>query len=361
MKSLGDTSSGNVNQNNRSPVPLATAKSASVPFYSVEEIAKQFNFVNYYATFGKHVHEADFHFFEGMLEGRVFCDIGANIGQSILSLSCVDAKGEIHAFEINPLLTNTLKTNVTRFGVDVVFHEFGIGERDSEVDLHLPVLGKTVAHTLGSVNLEAMKNANIASHLSSLDKDVEPHVIRVRTKIRNFDSLGLRPDYIKIDAEGAEIEVLKGMPRTLTEHRPLLMIENSFEGKIRSHMLSFGYLPFVYVRPLHALILKDAAIGDTLIGPNTFYLHYARIQEFQSLGRIASIQKIMHQLAIEPIQAAESALEPLDQRPTLADVAYAYRLILGHKSHFAHFNYHWNEHTTIRAMRDTFIAAISTK
>jgi len=37
--------------------------------------------------------------------------------------------------------------------------------------------------------------------------------------------LGIRPSFVKIDVEGAELSVLRGLEETLAEHRPILMLE----------------------------------------------------------------------------------------------------------------------------------------
>ena len=46
-------------------------------------------------------------------------------------------------------------------------------------------------------------------------------------QLRAFDSLELAPDIIKIDVEGAEPNVLRGMRTTLEKQRPLLLLERS--------------------------------------------------------------------------------------------------------------------------------------
>jgi FkbM family methyltransferase len=340
------------------PIPLINAACEDVPIFEIEEILKKFKFINYYTNTSPYIHEIDFHFFEGLLDGKTFCDVGANVGQSIVSLSCLSGKAKIHAFEINQALIRDLKENTNKLGLNVTYHDFGVGEFDQDADLFLPVLDNVVAHTMGSMNLEAMKHPNIAYHLRYLNKDAQHRIIKVKAKIRNFDALNIRPDFIKIDAEGAELQVLNGMRRTLECQHPVLLIENNFEQNIRAYMLRYGYLPFVYLHPLHALVMKDANVGDTLISGNTFYLHYSRIPEFQAMGKIASTQKIIHQFAIANQRLNAEADNFLDCAPTPSDVIYAHKLILGQDLNYSHAIHHWCAHATIRAMRDAFIATV---
>ena len=48
--------------------------------------------------------------------------------------------------------------------------------------------------------------------------------MRVTTLDREVEQLGLVPALIKIDVEGAELEVLEGAARVLETHRPRLLI-----------------------------------------------------------------------------------------------------------------------------------------
>jgi FkbM family methyltransferase len=361
LKSIFRFGKSGANANETAPIPLSNAVAKDVPVYEIEEIIKKFKFINYCADTSPHVHEIDFHFFEGLLDGKVFCDVGANVGQSITSLSCLSGRAKIHAFEINKVLSRDLKNNTSKFGLDVTYYDFGVGEYDEEADLFLPVLDDVVAHTMGSLNLEAMKNSNIAYHLRHINSDAQHRIIKIKAKIRNFDALDIRPDYIKIDAEGAEIEVLKGMRRTLKNQRPVLLIENNLEKNIRAHMLEYGYLPFVYLHPLRALILKDANVTDTLISGNTFYIHHLRIPSLQAMGKIASVQKLIHQFAILNQKLESDTDNFLDDAPTPSDVIYAHRLILGQELNYSHVIHHWCTHTTIRAMRDAFVAIADKK
>jgi FkbM family methyltransferase len=61
------------------------------------------------------------------------------------------------------------------------------------------------------------------------------------TKIRSLDSFKLKPDYIKIDVEGAEIPVLFGAMHTIMAHRPIVSVEVSCELEVNDFMENMGY------------------------------------------------------------------------------------------------------------------------
>ena len=74
----------------------------------------------------------------------------------------------------------------------------------------------------------------------------------ISVPIKKLDSYGLKEvDYIKIDAEGYELEVLKGAEWTLAENRPMVVIEikdkhfkrygTEFLDGVKKHMEDRGY------------------------------------------------------------------------------------------------------------------------
>ena len=56
-----------------------------------------------------------------------------------------------------------------------------------------------------------------------------------------IDDLAGQPDLIKIDVEGAELDVLKGAERCLERQRPLLFIERGSRPEISAFLEGFGY------------------------------------------------------------------------------------------------------------------------
>jgi len=53
-----------------------------------------------------------------------------------------------------------------------------------------------------------------------------------------YDRLGL----IKLDVEGQEVNALEGAVATLTEHRPVIVVEVKYDGEeVRSWLRAYGY------------------------------------------------------------------------------------------------------------------------
>lgn len=66
-------------------------------------------------------------------------------------------------------------------------------------------------------------------------------------RVEPLDELSECPDWIKIDAEGAELAILKGAQRTLLEYHPKVLLENHLmfdsncDAKCEEYLGSLGY------------------------------------------------------------------------------------------------------------------------
>jgi len=147
--------------------------------------------------------------------GMTVADVGANIGKHTLALADrVGAGGHVHAFEPFPGNVERLRYHVRTAGLsDRVTIRAG-AVNDGSVDrvaLH-PGRGHSGAEW------------NIVGH----DADGTPTDAELYVPAFRLDDVfppGQRLDVLKIDVEGAEHLVLRGMRRLLEEQRPALVIE----------------------------------------------------------------------------------------------------------------------------------------
>ena len=147
----------------------------------------------------------------------VFVDIGANVGQHSLFMSRYCK--QVHAFEpyepVLTSLTDKIGDNQIR---NIQVHALAIGEKDEWLDFFAP---HGPNRGTGSFS---------ASHAT--DNNERIGQLRVVNGDSYFERLGLeRVDLIKIDVEGFEKSVLKGLNRTLRTSRPSLFVEFSEETR----------------------------------------------------------------------------------------------------------------------------------
>jgi FkbM family methyltransferase len=139
--------------------------------------------------------------------GAVFYDVGANVGYfSLLGCRRVGSDGEVHCFEPLEANVRVLRRNLeeNRFR-NYRIHQVAVADRSGSAEM---VLADEPGRT----------------RLSDARQDAGERTVVV--PLACLDELGLPPpDVVKIDVEGAESRVLRGMTRLLREHRPVLIIE----------------------------------------------------------------------------------------------------------------------------------------
>lgn len=156
--------------------------------------------------------------------GDVVYDIGAHVGlYTLLSSDRVGSDGHVYAFEPFP-------KNAEYLGRHIEINHFQ----------NCTVIEAAVSKESGSVRFDPT-DLNAAGHLS------ESGSLEVKTiSIDEFASRARLPNAIKINAEGAELDVLTGGRKTLTTQRPLIFLSTHSESLDRDcwqFLRSCGYSP----------------------------------------------------------------------------------------------------------------------
>lgn len=135
--------------------------------------------------------------------GWTAVDVGANLDYFTLLLAdLVGANGQVLAFEPNPFTVARLRRSVAvnGFGGRTIVHDTALSDAEGVACLVVPP-GEP-------------KN----SHITAPCKD------GIVVRRQRLDSYDVVPDFIKIDAEGAEEAVWRGMTRILAAPRPLTIL-----------------------------------------------------------------------------------------------------------------------------------------
>ncbi len=181
---------------------------------------------------GAFVHE----FLEAMLHARVVFDVGANIGLYTLAAAAVNPTVEIHAFEPEESVRSSLKRSIKVNGFrNIHVHDIAVGASDGMISLR-----------------RKGRSGHFISDTENLPKG--DHGVRVR--VQSLASLVAEqevpfPDLVKIDVEGYEHAVIKGLipamefassPVFFVEvHEQLMSRYGTSSEDLKNDLLRFGY------------------------------------------------------------------------------------------------------------------------
>jgi FkbM family methyltransferase len=144
--------------------------------------------------------------------GHIALDIGANIGlQSIRMAQCVGNSGHVYSFEPLNYLQKKLKRNIGLNKLEnVTLLPFALSDQAGETTY-------TIDETNWNQGTFNLNNKNSGSKAQQIIVKVADQLTEIRTLSRL--------DLVKIDVEGFEFHVLKGLEATLKKHLPRIIFE----------------------------------------------------------------------------------------------------------------------------------------
>jgi FkbM family methyltransferase len=193
--------------------------------------------------------------------GDTVAEVGGHIGfitQYFAHL--VGPTGSVVVFEPGPNNLPYLRANTSRLPQVAVVEE-GVGEEPGHATFY--VEGLTGQNNSFVPHFEGLE---VNARAAGLAPEVQPVEVSVTTLDDHFPE---PPDFVKVDVEGFELEVLLGARRTLATGRPALMVEvQAHQAELRVLADELGYV----------VIDEHGAPNDlaaTWAG-NSFWLHPER-------------------------------------------------------------------------------------
>ena len=192
-------------------------------------------------------------------DNGLFIDVGANRGQSIDAIRMFVKDSTILAFEANPLLAQAL-TKRWKNSTQVVIQACGLAAHESSQTLYIPTYNQFIYDGLASFTKEEatswLNKQTVAGFNPKKLRQIE-----VTCDAKTLDSFSVEPDFIKLDVQGFETEVLKGAENTVQRHKPLILLENNKNAD--ALLVSWGFSRFAW----DGQKLKKGQHGSL----NTFY------------------------------------------------------------------------------------------
>lgn len=186
-------------------------------------------------------HEADFHFLgHPAFASGLLLDLGANIGQSALSVAAVQPGLQIHSIEANPACEPGLKTAAALLGKRHRYQLVGVGATAGTLNFHVPLRSSRMLLEEGTFDPDSLRSPISVARIGQEGRDYTLKVISV--PLVTVDSLGLSPRVVKMDLQGLELAALAGMAETLERSRPVFMIEiGERHDEIVQFLAAHGY------------------------------------------------------------------------------------------------------------------------
>lgn len=173
----------------------------------------------------------------------IFAEVGAFIGT--YSIRLAKHYGKVYAFEPNPENYFTLMQNIEENNVkNIEVFNVACADFEGEADFYL-----------GGPGSSLIKNPS--------------HIGAVRVKVNKLDNLIDKADVFKIDCEGGEVMVIKGMQRIISEHHPIIIIEH--------HELRAAKI--ITINPIWGILKKHGYMMLNINDCHRGYYHPSRPKE----------------------------------------------------------------------------------
>ncbi|MBR9701876.1 FkbM family methyltransferase [Candidatus Pacearchaeota archaeon] len=152
----------------------------------------------------------------------VILDIGSNIGNHAVFFGKILEAKELYCFEPQRKMFDILTKNLKINNLDGVSKCYNIGIGNKELmanifvaDKRNPGGGRVIEEDTGTVNIKPLDNVGISSKI----------------------------DFIKIDVEGYEKQVLHGAEKILKKDHPILFVETlEYLEDVKDYLKRFGYV-----------------------------------------------------------------------------------------------------------------------
>jgi FkbM family methyltransferase len=189
----------------------ATLNEATVQFSTEDEYSKSWFFPRYA---GGRIHEkvVTEMLVEALQSAKCFVDVGAHLGWYTCIATKIMPYGSVYGFEMDDLNFALLKKNIAINNcTNVAVYNVAVSDSPGVVSYKREIKRPSVVFRLHANTKDEKSVGSVSVNSVTLDEF--------------FKSKGIVPDVIKVDVEGAEMNVLMGMRQMLRNYKPILFLE----------------------------------------------------------------------------------------------------------------------------------------
>ena len=157
-------------------------------------------------------------------------DVGAHKGETIKYFAKFLNIGNVYAFEPNKIIYQKLLNNISKLEKDVNCFNIALGDKDEIKALN--ILNESSSSTINNLNKSSKyyKRKNKIINLFSTNQEISKKNVEVKTLSSFMDNFILKNQVIlKIDTEGYEYKILKGLSKKHLERIDFIYIEHHYD------------------------------------------------------------------------------------------------------------------------------------
>lgn len=175
--------------------------------------------------------------YDSVKNGMFVFDIGTNMGETLLNFAKINTAGKNFGFEPVPFLFEKANKNLQLNNFqNISLNNIALSNHEETLFFELPP-----NRNFGSISMSSVKNPQ--------SSEVKAVTFDNFIELNNINKV----DFIKIDVEGFESNVLAGAEKTIRRFKPLMFIEvvdsylkrnNSGASKLVLNVINLGYKIF---------------------------------------------------------------------------------------------------------------------
>jgi FkbM family methyltransferase len=233
-------------------------------------------------------HEKDYYgiklIFKETKNLNAFLDVGANVGTSTLGFIRMGFENRMYLFEPNYFLCKKYLRKIEKKYCNIFVYNYALGSKNKSLAFYLPYIEKIFLHYFSSFNKKYVMNSclnTFPNQQITLKKKI--------IKLKKFDDLKIKDaiDFIKIDSEGHDLEVIKGLKKTINRFKPAFLIEYNADLYLKIVNRLNKYSQFYYDLKKNSLveinnynlkILCRFGHRDRLSIRNVFFIHKDKLR-----------------------------------------------------------------------------------